>query len=78
MRRTILRIIISLVVAVVIEIVLYNVYSYINVMNGQRPLSFSIARVVALMVIYWGTHLLMVLQRNPDYELSKGAASETK
>ncbi len=70
------RFVISCVVAVILEFVLFHVYSYLYTISGNAPISFSISRVIAMLGIYWGTCGLIFLQKSPDYGIIEGDISK--
>lgn len=72
MSRTIKRFILPCLIALILECILYNVYSYFYTLSGNEPLTFSFSRVIAMLIIYWGTKGLMTLQKSPDYGITEG------
>lgn len=67
MARVIKRVIVSCLISVALEFLIVKLYSYVYSLSGGAPLSFSLSRVIAMLIIYWGTSGLMKLQKSPDY-----------
>jgi len=70
MQQIIKKVILSFVIVATLEHALCSIYSYFYVLNGNEPLSFSISRMIAMLVIYWGTSALMYVQKSPDYGIN--------
>ena len=78
MKKNIIRFVIVLLLCVVIEIVVFqgtNIleqYRHGDIANQVYHLnSFSISRIIAMLVVYWGIFGLSLLQKSPDYGITE-------
>jgi len=69
MRRNIKIVLLSCAIAVAIELLFCWIHSYLYLRGVGIVLGFSLSRVVAILVVYWGLKGLNFLQNNQEYEI---------
>lgn len=67
MGRNIKHAVLSGIIAIILECLICFTYSYFYLRAGNAALQFSISRVIAMLVIYWGIKGLGYFQKTPDY-----------
>lgn len=79
MKKNIIRFFVVLLLSVLVEIVVFqgaNIFKqhqYGDTANLLAPVFIgpSVSRIIAMLVVYWGTRGLSLLQKSPDYGITE-------